>query len=218
MTNKIAIAALVPLILGAAGAFGGELHFQTPMTDRAKEMRPLLSRAAYAVHDRMSGTAGDPISDLWIFPTADNHTVFVQYVVTSNETSPYLAAPQVHVELLEVQSDQVVEELDLSSTADNSALGAQQVGAERDWSASIGNGHTTDSRTQTSALAIGSPAAAHWSALIGSGQISDESAQRARVTSKETASPTAHAHWTAKIGTARATDSSTNPRNGRSAS
>jgi hypothetical protein len=209
MSNKIAVfAASVPLLLSAAGAFGGEVHFQTPATDRAQQMRPLLSRAAQAVHDKVSRTAADHISNLWLFPTGDEHTVFAQYTVNTKDTSSALESSQVHLEVLSMQGDRVVEQRDLTRAADDNALRAQHTGGGRDWSASIGNGHATS--IETSTLSAGSPASAHWSALIGSGHVSDDSIQRHQVAGIATESHAPQAHWTSKIGSARAVDSNTN--------
>jgi len=216
MRNKIAVlAASVPLMLSAAGAFASD--FQTPTTDRAQQMQPLLSRAAHAVRERVASTGGEGISNLWLYPTADDHTVFAQYVVTSERTSSKDTA-QVHLEILQVQGDRVVEERDLTRIGDDSALRTQQASGGRDWSASIGNGHTTSSTPEASAPSVGSPASAHWSASIGTGQARDESAQRLEVTGNATGSNVAHAHWTSKIGTAHAVDSNTNTQNGKSPS
>jgi hypothetical protein len=132
MRNKIAVfVASIPLLLSAAGAFGGELQFQTPKTDRAQQARPLLSRAAHAVHDKMSSTAGSRISNLWIFPTGDEHTVFAQYIVTPKQASSKLAASEVHLELLKMQGDRVVEAHDLTHIGADRALspGKPMVGA-----------------------------------------------------------------------------------------
>lgn len=220
MRNKIAIlSASVPLMLSVAGAFGGELQFQAPTTDRAQQTQPLLSRAAQAVHDKVARTADDRISNLWVFPTGDEHAVFAQYIVTTKQTSSKAAEAQVHLELLQIEGDRVVEERDLTHIGGDSALLAQQATGGRDWSAAIGNGHTTSSTSETSARSVGSPAAsAHWTALIGSGHGSDESTQHVKVAGNVTGSQPASAHWTSKIGTARAGDSNTSTRNGKSPS
>jgi hypothetical protein len=219
MRNKIAVlSASVPLMLSVAGAFGSELHFQTPTTDRAQQTQPLLSRAAQAVHDKLAGRGADRISDLWLFPTGDEHAIFAQYTVTTKQTSSKATAAQVHLELLQMEGDRVVDERDLTHIGDDNALHAQQASGGRDWSAAIGNGHTTSSTAQTSAQSAGSPASAHWSALIGSGHSSDESTQRVKVAGNVTGSQAARAHWTSKIGTARAVDSNTSTPIGKSSS
>jgi hypothetical protein len=219
MRNKIAVlAASVPLMLTAAGAFGSDLEFHTPTTDRAQQTQLQLSRAAHAVHDKMARSAGDRISNLWLYPTGDDHTVFAQYTLTRERTSSKGAAAEVHLELLQMQGDRVVEERDLTRIVDNSASDARQPSNGHDWSASIGNGHTTSSTAEISARSVGSPGSAHWSALIGSGQARDESAQRMEIAGNATGSPAARAHWTSKIGTAHAFDSNTNTQSGKSPS
>lgn len=126
MRNNIAaFAASVPLLLIAAGASAGDLQFQTPTTARAQEMQPLLNRAAHALQDKVGVTAGGGISNLWLFPTGDDHTVFAQYTVTGEKTSP-----QVHLEILQIKDDRIVAERDLTRSADDGALSAQQDGDE----------------------------------------------------------------------------------------
>src|SRR5690242_337316 len=111
MSNKIAVfAASIPLMVSAAGAFAGD--FQTPTTDRAQQTRPLLNRAAHAVQDKVSRTGGGHISNLWVYPTGDEHTVFAQYTVTTKQTSSDAAAAQVHLELLKMKGNRVVEHHD----------------------------------------------------------------------------------------------------------
>jgi hypothetical protein len=122
MSNKIAtIAASIPLMLTAAGAFGGD--FQTPTTERAQQTQTLLNQAAHAIYEK--STAADRISSLWVFPTGDDHTVFAQYVVTKKDTSSRLATSQVHLEILKIQGDQVVEERDLTRSTNDRTLNAQ---------------------------------------------------------------------------------------------
>src|SRR5690242_6778210 len=110
----------------------------------------MLSRAAQAVHDKLESTTAERISNLWLFPTGDEHTVFAQYTVTTKQTSSKAAATQVHLEILQMEGDRVVEERDLARIGDDSALRAHRVGGARDWSASIGNGHTASSTAETS--------------------------------------------------------------------
>jgi len=218
MRTKIAtVAASIPLILGAAGAFAGDSQFQIPTTDRAQQTRPLLARAAHAVYAEGPRTGEGKISNLWLFPTAEEDTVFAQYVVTTDPSTSKVAASDKHLELLRMRGDRIVEQRDLTRATDDSALSAQQVSVERDWSASIGNGHTT-STTQTLATSAGSPASPHWSASIGTGRVSDDSGRHVQVATNVPGSLTARAHWTSKIGTAHAVDSNTNTHNGKSPS
>jgi hypothetical protein len=128
MRNKLAtFAASVPLMLAAAGASGGDLlQYQTPTTDRAHETQSLLNLAAHAVHDRLGVTAGGRVSNLWVFPTGDDHAVFVQYTVTTEQTTSKGAASQVHLELLRIQDDRIVEERDLTRSGYENTLSAQQ--------------------------------------------------------------------------------------------
>jgi hypothetical protein len=127
MRNKLAtFAASVPLMLAAAGASGSDLQFQTPTTDRAHETQSLLNLAAHALQDRVAVTAGGRISNLWLFPTGDDHTVFAQYTVTTEQTVSKGTASQVHLELLQIQDDRIVAERDLTRIGDENTLSAQQ--------------------------------------------------------------------------------------------
>jgi hypothetical protein len=122
MSNKIAaVAASIPLMLTAAGAFAGD--FQTPTTERAQQTQVLLNQAAHAIYDK--STATDRISSLWVFPTGDDHTVFAQYVVTTKDTSSKVPTSEVHLEILKIQGDQVVEEHDLTRITNDRTLNAQ---------------------------------------------------------------------------------------------
>jgi hypothetical protein len=217
MRNKIAVvaAASAPLILSAAGAFASEPQFRTPSTDRARETQSLLARAAQAVNASAPRTGEEHISNLWLYPTADEDMVFAQYVVTTNKAS--VAASQQHFELLKMKGDRIVEQRDLTRAGDDSALPAKRSSDVRDWSASIGNGHTT-STTVTSATSEGTPASPHWSASIGTGQVTDDSTRRLQVASNLPPSHAPGAHWTSKIGTAHAVDSNTSAQNGNSPS
>ena len=127
MRNKIAIfaAASAPLILSAAGAFAGEPEFRTPTTDRAQQTQPLLARAAHAVNAAASRAGEGQISNLWLFPTADEDTVFAQYIVTSNQLSSKAAASEEHLEVLRMKGDRIVEQRDLIRAVDHSALRAK---------------------------------------------------------------------------------------------
>src|SRR5262249_38369723 len=86
-----------------------------------------------------------------------------------------------------------------------------------DWTASIGNGHTT-STTIAPATPVGSPASAHWSASIGTGQVTEESSRRLYATTHVPQLQIPAAHWTAKIGTARASESSAEAQSAKSTS
>ena len=214
MRTKIAsiAAASIPLILGAAGAFASEPQFRSPTTDRARQTQPLLARAARAVNAE-APRLGD-VSNLWLYPTADEDVVVAQYVVTTNKASVTVA--EQHFELLKMKGDRIVEQRDLTRVGDDVALEAKRFSDPRDWSASIGNGHTTTTTvTSASATQAGSPASPHWSASIGTGQINGDSNRRQYATTSVPSSPAPNAHWTSKIGTAHAAKSNSNIANGK---
>jgi hypothetical protein len=53
------------------------------------------------------GEAGASISNLWIFPTDDSNTVFVQYTTSSNVPSPSHSPDAEHLALLEMRGDRI---------------------------------------------------------------------------------------------------------------
>jgi hypothetical protein len=128
MRNKLAMvaAASVPLILSATGALGGEAQFRTPSTDRAEQTQALLSRAAHAVNIAAPRTRAEHVSNLWLFPTADEDTVFAQYTVTTDHSSKNAGASEEHFELLRMKGDRLVEQHDLIHAGDDAALGAKR--------------------------------------------------------------------------------------------
>src|SRR5579859_7655803 len=77
------------LILVATGALASESHFMTPTTDRAQQTQQLLSSAANAVN-----AGNQPVSDLWVFPTAESDTVFAQYTVKSHSSASKAATSE----------------------------------------------------------------------------------------------------------------------------
>jgi len=216
MRNKIAIFAAVsaPLILGATGALASQPQFQTPTTDRAQHTQTLLSRAARAVSAGAAQTAEEHVSNLWLFPTAEEDTVFAQYIVTRDQSPP---TSEEHLELVRMKGDQIVEQRDLTRATSDSTLRAKQTSSGRDWSASIGTGRAA-STTETSPTSQGSPSSPHWSASIGTGHISDDSAQRLPAVAAVAGSQAPQAHWSSKIGTARAADPITSAHTRKSAS
>jgi hypothetical protein len=146
MRNKIATitAVSVPLILSAAGALAGDLQFQTPTTDRAQQTQTLLGRAAHAVNAGATRAGEVHISNLWVFPTADENTVFAQYTVTTNRSNA--AASEEHLELLRMKGDRIVEQRDLTH-----ATGSQTASAH--WTSKIGTARAADSSTSATPIA-----------------------------------------------------------------
>lgn len=60
------------------------------------------------------------ISNLWIFPTNESNSVFVQYTLSSGVRSPaQLARTSEHLALLEMRGDQIVKMRDFSAYAGN---------------------------------------------------------------------------------------------------
>jgi hypothetical protein len=213
----IVVAATALLSVGALKASAGEPQFQAPATDRAQATRPLLTRAALALNAGVPLSAGERVSNLWLFPTADEDTVFVQYTVSGGQTLPKIAASQGHLELIKLSADRIVEQRDLTHAVNDGAAYAKRPGGRLDETALIGTGHAMGT-PETAVTTHGSPASPHWTASIGNGHTSSDShasaeaVQQSEVSAKEETSQAPSAHWTSKIGTGHAVDSSASPR------
>jgi hypothetical protein len=204
MSNKFAVltVASVPLLLAVSGALAGEPSFKAPATDRAQQARPLLNQAALTLSAESSRAGGRQVGDLWLFPTAQEDTVFAQYTVTANEHVPAgPTASEKHFEVLKMQGDRIVERRDLRHASDENALQAKRTPGERDRSALIGTGRAAGP-TEASSTATGAPGSPHWSAAIGSGQVRDDSIRQPPAAASLAGTRAASAHWTSKIGTA----------------
>jgi hypothetical protein len=176
------VATAIPLILASLPLTAGELPFNAPATERAKESAAVLHQTARALYDLPSATSnGQHISNLWLFPTADADTVFARYNLTSDEkvASGATARATEHLTVLTVRGNRIVESRELTSA------------------------HAE--------LASNEPARPHWSAAIGTGTAaaSTTTVADAKGPSPTAAQPavTANTHWTSRIGTGRASDS-----------
>jgi len=222
MRNVFAfIATAAPLILSATGAFASEPQFRTPTTDRAQQSQALLARAARALnagaYQHSDRGAEEHMSNLWLFPTADDDKVFAHFTLTANDASANFPASQERLELLTMKGDRIARVRDMTSAAPDGAPAAQQSHGEWNWSASIGNGHTT-STTMHATSSVGSPSSPHWSASIGTGHVSatgDVSTQPAQTATGLFVSQAPDGHWTSRIGTGHAADSSASEKKGR---
>jgi hypothetical protein len=168
----------------------------------------VLVRAAEALNTEVPRAAGEHISSLWLFPTADEDTVFAQYVVSKRQGSSQRAGSQKHLELVKVSDNRIVEWVDLTQAGND---GASRAGLDR--TAFIGTGHAATG-APSSGASLGSPASPHWSASIGTGHVSGESAQGSQPVAHDLALQAPVLHWTSKIGTGHAEDSSKGLPNG----
>lgn len=103
-----AVAAAISLLTGSSQIAAGELQFNVPQTARAHTSAELLDRTARALYHaqaeaQRAGQAGK-ISDLWLFPTADAHTVFAHYRVSSAEGA---ASSTEHLVIVTVSGDHI---------------------------------------------------------------------------------------------------------------
>src|SRR5262249_24051019 len=105
----LSVAASIPLMLGATGAFAGDTQFNSPPPARAQQPQPLLSRAAHAVKVGLAQTSAGSVSNLWIYPTGDDTTVLAQYIVTTQGPSSIVPNSQAHFELLKMKGERIVE-------------------------------------------------------------------------------------------------------------
>jgi hypothetical protein len=194
------VATAIPLLLTALRVTAGELSFNAPATGQARESASLLRQAAHALHDSTYGVSGAQISHLWLFPTADAHTVFARYNLTSGHegTSGLTAAITEHLAVLTVDGNRILESRELT---DSTARFFSKHSASLDWSANIGTGHAVQADTTNPTRGL--PASPHWTASIGTGStvtpIIDSG--RARQPSSSNAQPVvAIPHWTSRIG------------------
>jgi hypothetical protein len=207
------VATAIPLILTSLRVTAGELPFNAPATEQARESAPLLHETARALHDSSSEASvrlfGDKqISNLWLFPTADAHTVFAQYNLTSNEkgTSGAAGTATEHLAVLTVAGNRVIESYELTSPASESV---SKHSANLDRSAAIGTGYAAHADVTNSSHGV--PASPHWTASIGTGTAATSiTAVRdaKRPSSSGTQQIVAEPHWTSRIGRGDAFDSS----------
>jgi hypothetical protein len=162
------VATAIPLILTSLRVTAGELPFNAPATQQTRESAPLLHEAAQALHDSVAGASGgnEQISHLWLFPTADAHTVFARYDLTSIEkgTSGHAATAKEHLAILTLDGNRIVESRELTSSG---IASVSNHSASPDWSAAIGTGYAAHPDMTT--VPHGQPASPHWSASIGTG-------------------------------------------------
>ncbi len=216
------VATAIPLLLTSLRVTAGELPFNAPLTEQAKERAPLLHSTAQALHDSSSAATlrllgGQQIANLWLFPTADANTVFARYTLTSNREADAIEPATEHLTVLTVRENRVVDFRELTSAA------TELVSKERprlDWTAAIGTGDaaraglthlekTSVSSDRTSAYHV-APPALHWTASIGTGAAAASTTATVRDTKQPSTSQpaVAAAHWTSRIGRGDAFDSS----------
>lgn len=214
MKSSFAIltAASLPLLLSAPRASAGEVPFNVPVTASAQQARELLGRAAYALDAEVSARARADsdvrLSNLWLYPTNDVDTVFAHYTLTATDRASAGHSSAQHLAILTLRGNRIVSQQDLTAATAEGERTGEEVAARapdaRNWSATIGNGHTSNSSHLALVPSEAAPASPHWSASIGTGQAVQDSAH---APSTSVAAPAlAGAHWTSKIGTARASD------------
>ena len=215
-------ATAIPLLLTSLPLTAGELPFNAPATERAKESAPLLHQTARALYDSPSAAAprtpgGKRISNLWLFPTADANTVFARYNLTSDDQA---ASATEHLTVLTVRGNRIVESRELTSPP---AEVASSEPARLHWSAAIGTGRaaraavtdpkvTSSGETNSNATrsSDGVSASPHWTAGIGAGRAAASTTSvpdTEQPSSSGTRPVVAATHWTSRIGTGHAFDS-----------
>lgn len=203
-THAALVAAAVPLLLSSLPLAADELPFKAPDTARAQESTQLLHQAARALGNLPATSpllAGERrISNLWIFPTADDDTVFAQYDLSS---SKHGGSSEKHLTVLRVRGNRVLEQRELTGAAGSSVSGQDLPTAAPHWSAAIGTGHVFS----PVATGHGVPAAVHWSARIGTGTAaSNASATESQQPSSAKQPVVVDADWTSRIGTGHAAE------------
>jgi hypothetical protein len=193
------VATAIPLLLTSLRVTAGELPFNAPATEEAKQTAPFLHQTARALHD---GDAA--ISSLWLFPTADANVVFARYNEAGSATE--------HLVVLTINGDRIVESRELTSA---SAGLVSNEPARLHWSALIGTGDAGRANVSqpkmTSSGETNTPPALHWTASIGTGTAaaSTTTARDTRQRSSSGAQPViAEVNWSSRIGTGHATERS----------
>ncbi len=202
---KILVAAAVSLLLNSAIASAHETQFNAPSTEQAQQSAELLRRTADGFYKLPlaagNRTDGQQISDLWLFPTGDPHTVFARYTVGANDR---VHSPNQHLTILTVKDEQIVAVRELTDAQAELTRNDGGVIDGLHWSAAIGTGHAADS--SVARTPVGLPASADWTASIGTGRaaLSTTAPQIAQPVSSVSTASMAQAHWSSKIGTGRA--------------
>jgi hypothetical protein len=190
MKAPLTAAAAISLLLSSAPLLAAEPQFNLPDTVQAGQDTQVFAQVAHVLPALSAGET--QVSNVWLYPTDNADTVFAQYALSQNDGSGSVTQ---HLALVTVRDNRVVGLRELTAPSGNGAH----------WSASLGNGHTSENTTATTAT-HGSPAAPHWTAAIGRGTTTwataPESDSQPSVTS---------AHWTSKIGTGHASDSDSHP-------
>jgi hypothetical protein len=214
--KKILPTVTIPLIFTSMSAFAGD--FSVPSTAQAVQRSELISHAAYALENVVAPQQQRErqMSNLWVFPTHDADTVFARYALTSTEAASTTPSTTEHLALVKVRDDGSVDVQELTEGRRSAAH----------WSASIGNGHTSNSSAPktadatavnaantTIAASAGVAASPHWTARIGTGRAIEGGASEAGESAPESApvqgerlSKVADAHWSSKVGTGRASE------------
>jgi hypothetical protein len=211
-SRKIIVAAAVSVLLHSAIASADSRQFNTPSTEQAQKSAQLLRRAAEGFYaSPLAGgnrADGQQVSDLWLFPTADAHTVFARYTLGANDPS---RSPNQHLTVLTLDGDQIVAARELTDeqpelTRDDGAKPAAPASDGPHWSAAIGTGHALDTRLPRSSTGL--PASADWTASIGTGKaaVSTGATPVTELVSSVSTGSTVQAHWSSKIGTGRASE------------
>jgi hypothetical protein len=193
------VATAIPLLVTSLRVTAaGELPFNTPATEEARQSAPLLQQTARALHD-----ADEAISNVWLFPTAEANVVFARYDVAGSALE--------HLVELTVNGNRIVESRELTSAS------AELVSNETPklhWSALIGTGDAARASPTQHKVASSSetnvPPSPHWTANIGTGTAaaSNTIATDTRQRPSSAAQPViAVANWSSRIGTGHALDS-----------
>jgi hypothetical protein len=102
------VAIAISLLIGSSRIVAEELQFNVPETARAQTSAELLGRTARALYHAQAraprAVHAEKMSDLWLFPTADAHTVFAHYRLSSVEGA---ASSTEHLVLVTVSGDRI---------------------------------------------------------------------------------------------------------------
>ncbi len=117
-TKSILGALAVGLTLLASPAWAADVPVNVPDTAKAVQAGDLIARAKRALADKL----GAGVANVWIFPTNDANTVFVQYSIATTSAVCTIALPAEHLAVVVMNGDRIEKLRELVHTDTITAL------------------------------------------------------------------------------------------------
>ncbi len=114
------------LTLLSARGLAADLSINVPDTPQARLASDLIGRVTAALVERLGGG----LSNVWIFPTGDPHTVFVQYSRAGTSTASATTVPVIHLALVVMNGDHIAQVHEFTDAGSNSPLHARPLHAK----------------------------------------------------------------------------------------